>query len=455
MLIRTLFSTLRRLRPARQLARRRTQDRSIANVGCEQLEDRKLLTAGDLYLAFGEDGYARTDFQQGDDDLRDTAVHADGHIVSVGSSIAPGQFHMAISVRTSAGNPMNSFSGNGKGYVDFGMPSQAHAVAFHGDDMIVVGSATSELSYDFAMTRVLPNGSPDPTFGTDGTGRVVFQDDFIEQARDVAVDSDGRIIVLVSTVADYNSSQLMRFHPDGTLDESFGEDGYSETVEGYGNTLAIDSAGRYVIGGSDLQSSYLLIWFYQSGTRVPYDHTNTDSMPIQPGAVITDIAIDSSGRTLAVGEIDGDFGIVRLNHNLEPDLSFLSDGYMTDSGLTPGNTASLAFDDNGRIMATSNEGVLRYETDGALDTYFGDDGLANVMPGDTIATDIDVSPGGRIYVSATHDSLVSDTNDFLVAEIQEGTPYGGAGGYTVPGPVVPPPARRWQFATSATTKSWP
>ena len=90
-------------------------------------------------------------------------------------------------------------------------------------------------------------------------------------------------------------------------------------------------------------------------------------------------------------------------------------------------------------MVTAEEGILRYETDGSLDTYFGDDGLSDVMPGTTIPADIDVGPGGRIYVSATHDSLISGTKDFLVAEIQEGTPFGGAGGYTTPGPRIPPP----------------
>ncbi|MBM79244.1 MAG: hypothetical protein CMJ78_01465 [Planctomycetaceae bacterium] len=64
MLIRTLFSTLRRLSTSGKRTRRPRQPSTVAVVGCEHLEDRKLLTTVDLNIPVVQESDARAQSQQ-------------------------------------------------------------------------------------------------------------------------------------------------------------------------------------------------------------------------------------------------------------------------------------------------------------------------------------------------------------------------------------------------------
>ena len=76
------------------------------------------------------------------------------------------------------------------------------------------------------MARYNPDGSLDPSFGTDGK----VTSDFFERefASAVAIQGDGKIVAVGS--ADATGSfvfdfRLLRYNSDGTLDTSFGDGG--------------------------------------------------------------------------------------------------------------------------------------------------------------------------------------------------------------------------------------
>lgn len=83
------------------------------------------------------------------------------------------------------------------------------------------------------LARLLPDGSLDPDFGEsgmldlDGLGVTPLPSDQNPGASDVALDSDGRIVLLMNdSFAEAPCSgfdYLLRLEPDGSLDESFGE----------------------------------------------------------------------------------------------------------------------------------------------------------------------------------------------------------------------------------------
>ena len=115
-----------------------------------------------------------------------------------------------------------TFSGDGK-MTDW--TGRAKAVAIQPDGKIVVAGSTN-MDSSFALARYNPDGSIDPAFGG-GDGKVTTDIGYSnESANAVALQSDGKIVVL-GTTWDGTGSQwghfsLVRYNPDGSLDDSFG-----------------------------------------------------------------------------------------------------------------------------------------------------------------------------------------------------------------------------------------
>src|SRR6185295_6924104 len=125
---------------------------------------------GDLDPTFSGDGKQTTDFGFGSGDAAATVRQPDGKIVAVGST-----FGSIVLARYNANGTLDtSFSGDGKQTTDFGSPEartgdQAHAVAIQSDGKIVVVGSTGSLSAsNFALARYNPNGSLDTSFSGDG-----------------------------------------------------------------------------------------------------------------------------------------------------------------------------------------------------------------------------------------------------------------------------------------------
>jgi hypothetical protein len=82
---------------------------------------------------------------------------------------------------------------------------------------------------DADVTRLLPNGRPDPSFGDGGTVFVDFGGR-LDAANCVAVAANGDILDggELTTARSRGSDAVpafARLHPDGSLDRSFGENG--------------------------------------------------------------------------------------------------------------------------------------------------------------------------------------------------------------------------------------
>src|SRR3954468_4044767 len=78
----------------------------------------------------------------------------------------------------------------------------------------------------FGTGRVEAAGELDPTFSGDGKIRFSFGAGGGNGARDVAVDSSGRVLVVGGPPFGGDSSfAVARYLPDGSLDQSFGDSG--------------------------------------------------------------------------------------------------------------------------------------------------------------------------------------------------------------------------------------
>ena len=133
------------------------------------------------------------------------------------------------------------------------------------------------------------------------------------------------------------------------------------------------------------------------------------------------IAIQSNGKILVVGDDSNDFKVVRYNTDGSLDTSFDSDGKVTtdiNGGFDDGQSVAIQSDGKivvagmGRVGLNENFAVVRYNTDGSLDTTFDTDGKATTDIG-TNTTDkanaVAIQSDGKIIAAGT------SNNDFAIA----------------------------------------
>jgi uncharacterized delta-60 repeat protein len=148
-----------------------------------------------------------------------------------------------------------TFGPNGKCW----LPSLAVAPDGHILAVGWVGEYGSNPAADYLIVRLDANGSRDPTFGTSGTVRVDISTQ--DLARATVVQPDGKILVVGSSHPVLPTAPPMfgpeglsaiRLHPDGSLDPTFGSAGkvvLNLPTESGARNVAVDSVGRIVIGG--------------------------------------------------------------------------------------------------------------------------------------------------------------------------------------------------------------
>lgn len=158
----------------------------------------------------------------------------------------------------------SNFSADGRAIADFGGGSMAYGVAIQQDSKIVVaGHAGNEFSTgrnDFAVARFGTDGELDPAFDGDGLvttdfADIVGPDSHDEFGKDVAVLTDGRIVVVGTAQSDIGADMAVaRCDGNGVLDPSFGSGGTLTTDfhGGFdsGQDVALQSDGKIVATGT-------------------------------------------------------------------------------------------------------------------------------------------------------------------------------------------------------------
>jgi uncharacterized delta-60 repeat protein len=207
---------------------------------------------GSLDTSFSGDGTQTTELAFGEfAGARGVAIQADGKIIAVGEATDFGAF--ALARFNLNGSLDTSFSGDGLQTTDFGVGAAGRKVAVQGDGKIVaVGLAGA--STDFALARYNPDGSLDTSFSGDGLQTTDFLFGGFDEAHDVAIQANGRIVAVGvaeggATGIDFG---LARYNTNGSLDTSFSGDGRKRTSFGgfdSANGVALQGDGRIVAVG--------------------------------------------------------------------------------------------------------------------------------------------------------------------------------------------------------------
>lgn len=395
-----MLTSLARWFRGRRIAPSRTARRSkpSCKLHLESLEDRCVPTAGALDPTFGTGGLVTTDFAPtGNEIANDMVVQADNKI-------------------------------------------------------LVTGMANSKLF----VGRYNANGTLDATFGTGGKADMAVNGSAFNQGFALALQGDGKYVVAGVTTAyqggNYDSDILVvRFNANGTLDRTFDKDGIvttrfgSKTSESAAAVLLQPGGKILVGGGASAAEGFTLVRYNADGsldTTFGSGGRRTYNLPGSYDALVS-MAAQPDGKIVMVGQTDdtgntGPLALLRVDANGTPDATFGNAGVVTTSvGSDLTQPHDLALDANGKIVVVGDSFVngmgfrnfvVRYNSNGSLDTTFDGDGIQSSVRG--LARSVALQADGKILTAGftTGAPDPSALTDVLVVRFNtDGSPDAGFG----------------------------
>ncbi|MBS1745724.1 MAG: hypothetical protein JST21_06115, partial [Bacteroidetes bacterium] len=267
------------------------------------------------------------------------AVQADDKIIVAGYGIK-GQFEetnydMIIARLTADGKIDSSFGVNGIAIADYGKGDIAYDIAIQPDGKIIIQGSSSGY---FNTLRYLPNGTLDASFG--GQGYAITQFSGLATGEAVVLQPDGKII---AAGHDLDKILLVRYMPDGSLDETFGDNGTvrSDLTNYSDNALdmVLQPDGKIIVGGyitSIIKGSALLVRYNNNGSL--------DSSFGNNGFTIHTVGYASDAKSI---QLQSDGKIITAGGYNE---SLQSSGHFTVSRFTKNGTIDSSFGDNGNTV---------------------------------------------------------------------------------------------------------
>lgn len=324
---------------------------------------------GSLDVNFGNQGRVATTFSiPGGSQLNDLVI--DGNkIIAAGKAGSA----MALARYNSDGTLDCTFGSDGRvllGMPFSDEPLEAQAVTLKNDKIIVAGTLGQEYgSRSMVVARINKDGTREPWIFPSFAPSACIE----SEARAVAVDSQNRIVVGGSAVCAHPDFSmplphlaLARFHWDGSPDLTFGNNGtVVQTIHtsldksAYAsytrmNDLVVDGNGRIVVTGqwifqpyqnNSLMGEFAIVRFLADG-KVDTSFSAPDGWAFPPGEILPleapfvrprgwAVTLQADGRILAAGStvrkwmgnsLNRQFAVVRLLDNGNFDPSFSDDG---------------------------------------------------------------------------------------------------------------------------------
>ena len=393
---------------------------------------------GSLDNTFSGDGKVTTAFGPGNDYGYSVALQSDGKIVVAGSSDNGSITEFSLVRYNSNGTPDNTFDGDSKVTTTIGSFSNvARSVAIQSDNKILAGGYSNDgIGEDFTIVRYNTNGSLDTAFGLNG--KVVTE---IGSSADlgfsIALQPDGKIVMAGDS---YNGSNtdivVVRYNTDGSPDSTFNGTGKVVTAisstNDRGFSVAIQSDGKIAVGGYSTvgSSADFALVRYNSDGSLDTTFGNNGKVTTAIGTttdIALAIAIQSNGKILLAGySYNGggipDFAVVRYNSDGSLDTTFGTSGKVTTAVSSYSDSGhSIIIQSNGKIVVAGasfdgsnyNFAIVRYNSDGSPDNTFDSDGkVTTAISYDDYASSAAIQSDGKIVASGY--SPNGSNHDFAV-----------------------------------------
>jgi uncharacterized delta-60 repeat protein len=442
--------------------------RRAVRTSVELLEQRRLLSAGQLDTTFGTGGFTTQDVNSTFDITFDLAIQSNDKIVVAGARDFGGAQQAIIARFNADGSLDGTFATGGIYTVTIGDFSEFQSVAIDSAGNIIA-AGTIDLTNadsdprDVLIVRLTNTGLADGGFGnTLEDGVAIFDLQDTETANAVAVGPGGSIFVTGNlsgavfvlkslgdgTGLDPTFSPAGVFGP-GVADVDFGDSDFS-------NAIAVQSDGKVVIAGFSQQSGdpdnhgTLARLNIDGSLDVNFGDLN-DGIDNDNGGVVvlsnfsniddqlSEVAIDVNGPDVTIvssgvyqDQITGGGGFVLygLDGDGNIDLAYGTGGQVTfaDANAAVFAPMDMVLDGNGRAIVSGGAitgsgteiATIRVDRNGVLDSGFGTAGLSLVtLNGFDQGGAVGVQSSGRIIVAGAGVSdLMTFDVDLLLAGLQ-------------------------------------
>jgi uncharacterized delta-60 repeat protein len=421
-------------------------------------------SAGDLDDDFGVGGIVTTTISSLDDEANGVAVYendrGDLRIVVVGTS-TPGTTgkDFAVARYTENGDLDSNFGTGGIVTTSISdLDDIAYGVAVFSVQnetrIVVVGSSRiSSNPSDTEIAAVLydDRGYLVRTFGSSGIFQrnITFQDDAalgvaISESKIVMAGFSGRGSSTRSNFA------IIRVNEVGSLDSTFNGNGIVEeqitNQNDYATSIVIQSVNAsdkiLVAGTSDFlnigTADFTVLRYNDDGGLdttignsgiVTFDF-NLDDTATAIGLQGTDIVV---GGTVDIGSTNTDFGLIRITADgditgsVRTDVSGLDDE-ITDLAIDADQKIlAVGFSTSRTVTPNSQFSIVRYNSNGSLDTNFGSRGIVetNLSQLNDRANAVAIQTDGKIVVAGTTEIGTGQSDFAVVRYLGEGTDGNG------------------------------
>lgn len=273
--------------------------------------------------------------------------------------------------------------------------SSMGAITVNPNDGKIVGVIIKQsgTSYEYFLTRYTITGTLDTTFNNGGIVTLPVQST-LEVGSAIVLPADGNKIVVAckSALNPNDETVIVRVNNDGSFDTSFNGTGVLTNTLGLiapePSAIAIDADNKIVMAGSGSGYGFVVRYnddgslddtFSDDGVVTSTIHRG-DSVAIQPDGNIV-----SAGSTSSV-ITNRDFSIIRYDTHGNLDHTFNSTGIVTTPITNQWDSGnSVAIQSNGRIvlggiswnnlLSNYDLTLIRYDNDGNLDSTFNNTGI--------------------------------------------------------------------------------
>jgi uncharacterized delta-60 repeat protein len=387
------------------------------------------------------------------------SVQRDGKLVIAGTCGGDASADFCILRRNANGSVDTTFGYSPSGGISritlTTAPDNAAAVIVQRDGNIVVAGTCAAFGVrSFCMTRLLPNGQFDVSFGNGGVvNQIVGAGDANVTA--LLLQPDGKLVVTGSCFdGTYNTLCAARFLTNGAFDNSFGNQGrrfFTVASDARGFAAALRSDGRILIAGSCKNGASMCVGRLTASGNVDGSFAQVDELiPTNGIAIASDggsdvangVAIQAEGKTVLGGSCplnsNPAFCVTRLDANGFPDNEFgvvgAPDRIVRFSLNTSNAVASaVALQNDGRILlvgsclgANSDFCLLRLNDNGSADQSFGSFGVVktNVIDAADFGNATLIQPDGKIVVAGQCAESSAPTDAAMCIARYEGGPFG-------------------------------
>lgn len=302
-----------------------------------------------------------------------------------------------------AGSLDSSFASNGRVLFDMSGSNEDDytlaAVELPNGMIMTSGGVEAGNQRDIIISRLLPDGSIDLSFGINGVKQFDLSLGGMDMAFDMAMAQDGDIVITGMTQGQNDMDLfVLKIDTAGNFDNNFGGTGfviYQLPDDQTGQRILVQPDGKILVLGIMEVPNGDDGWVLRLNTDgTPDNSFSTDGEEIidlvnTAGSGLNDITLLSTGEIFVAGYHDGDKAVIaKLNSDGTPDLTFGNNGIlehlvnMSDPSIFTGIAADASdrilacgYYDNGMNIASV---IIRILADGTLDTDWDVDGSAEL-----------------------------------------------------------------------------